>query len=111
MATSTQTVAAGLALLADGVAGDDGPAAGQEGGEHLEELVAVDRAAVQLEVDRDVRRDGRRGVERLDVLGVRVDGTSRSRPTSAKFRSAWMPPGRGAGPDRDEETRGAADRL
>ena len=66
--------AAPLALLADGVAGDDRAAPGQGGGDHLEQLVAVDRAAVELEVDVDVGGDRRRGLERRDVLGMGVDG-------------------------------------
>ena len=41
--------------------------------DHLEQLALVDRAAVQLEVDRDVRGDRRRGRERRDVLGRGVD--------------------------------------
>jgi hypothetical protein len=38
-------------------------------GDHLEQLALVDRAPVQLEVDRHVRRDRRRGRERRDEAG------------------------------------------
>ena len=52
----------------------------------------VDRAAVELEVDHHVVADRRRRLERRDVLRAlrrRADVNSR---TSAKLRSAWMPP-------------------
>ena len=48
-----------FALLAHRVPGDDRAAAGQEGGDDLQQLVAVDRAAVQFEVHR--RRAPRSG--------------------------------------------------
>ena len=37
--------------------GDRRPALVEEGADHLEQLALVDRAAVQLEVDVDVRRE------------------------------------------------------
>ena len=54
----------------------------------LEELVAVDRAAVELEVDRHVRRDGRRG--RRGSRCTR-DGRRRSRRTRRRRRSCAAP--------------------
>ena len=58
----------------------------------LEQLALVDRAAAQLEVDTDVRRDRRRRLERRDVLGRSRTRRETNSSTSAKFRSAWMPP-------------------
>ena len=72
-ATITQTLPRALALDADAVGGDRGLALVEEGADHLEQLVAVDRAALELEVDVDVGRDRRRGLERRDVLGRGVD--------------------------------------
>ena len=66
--------AALLAFDADAVRGNRGFAPGQECGDHLGELVFVDRAAAQLEIDGHVRRDGRRGGERLDIVRPRIDG-------------------------------------
>ena len=57
-------VAAPLALDADAVRGDRRAAVLQEGADHLEQLALVDRAALQLEVDRDV---GAIGVEVASV--------------------------------------------
>ena len=65
--------AASLALRADARRGDLGTAAGQLGADHLEQLVLVDRAAAQLEVNSDMLGDRRGGGERRDVLGLRVD--------------------------------------
>src|ERR1035437_555558 len=61
-----------LALETDAVRGYVGPAPDQEGREHFDQLTLVDRTAPQLEVDRHVRRDRSRTLERRDVLGTRV---------------------------------------
>ena len=57
-------VAAPLALDADALRGDARLSPVQEGAQHLEQLALVDRAPLQLEVDRHVRRD------RVDVASV-----------------------------------------
>ena len=41
--------------------------------EHLQQLLLVDRAAMQLEVDIDVRLDRRGGGERVDEVGPCID--------------------------------------
>ena len=74
------------------VSGMSGLRPDQQRGDHLEQLAPVDRAAAQLEVDRDVRGDRRRGGQRVDVLRAGVDDRGGTRSTSAKLRSAWMPP-------------------
>jgi hypothetical protein len=51
-----------------------GPSVAQERADHLQQLAAVDRAAVQLEVDRDMGADRRRGRQRRDVLRLGVHG-------------------------------------
>src|SRR5450755_2642460 len=53
-------VAAQLALLADARGGDRCHATAERGPDHLEQLILVDRAALQLEIDRDVGADRRR---------------------------------------------------
>ncbi len=75
-------VAAQLALDADAVGAMFGRRPFRKALDHLEQLVLVDRAAAQLEVDRHVGRDRRRAVERRDVLGRGVDDRQRtpSRP-------------------------------
>ena len=68
----------------------------------------VDGAAAQLGVDRHVVRDRRRGRERLDVLGMRVDrGADRVvvGPVAQRLDAA----GRGARADRHEQRRLAPD--
>ena len=47
---------------------------------------------LQLEVDRDVRGDRRRGLERRDVARASRRRVEMKSSTSAKLRSAWMPP-------------------
>ena len=97
-------VAAPLALHADARRRDVRPPAVEERRDHLEQLALVDRAAAQLEVDRDVRGDRRRGRERRDVLGRGVDdrdelvdvGEVAQRLDAARRR---------AGADRDELPR------
>jgi len=64
--------AAQLAVVADAVPGDPRLAARQQRGDQLEQLAFVDRAAAQLEVDRDVVGHRRGGGQRRDVLGPRV---------------------------------------
>ena len=72
--------------------------------EHLEELVLRDRAAAQLEVDSHVLRDRRRGLERADVLGRRVDrGGELAHVLEVAQRLDAA--GRRARPDRHEEAR------
>jgi hypothetical protein len=66
-------VPSALALDADAVVGDRGLPFVEEGADHLEQLVAVDRAALELEVDVDVGRDRGRVLESRDVLGRGVD--------------------------------------
>src|SRR5512132_1078391 len=66
-------VAGQLALHADAVPGHPWPAPLQERGDHLEELAAVDGAAAQLEVDRDVVADRSGVLQRRDVLRAGVD--------------------------------------
>jgi len=56
------------------MAGDDRTATGEEREQDLEQLTAVDWATVKLVVDANVRRDRRRTVERVEVLGMGVDG-------------------------------------
>ena len=85
-------VAAALALHADALTGDPRPAALQECRDDLEQLRLVDRAAAQLEVDRDVGGDRRwscPGSRRTPGARRR---SARNSATSAKLRSAWMPP-------------------
>ena len=65
--------AAPFALDAHAVRRDARAAVLDGGCEDLEELAGVDRAAVQLEVDSDVRGDRRRARERLYVFGVGID--------------------------------------
>ncbi len=93
--------AAALALLADAVAGQPRAATRQDGGDHAEQLVAVDRAAVELEVHLHMRRDGRRGVKGVNVLGVGIDdrGVLAGGGEVAKALDA---PGGGTGSDGDE---------
>jgi hypothetical protein len=61
-------VAGPLALDADAVVGDRGLPLVDEGADHLEQLVAIDRAALELEVDVDVGRDRGRVLEGRDVF-------------------------------------------
>ena len=86
-------VPAPFTLLAHRMAGDDRSTSGQRGGEHLEQLVTVDRTAVELEIDSDVGRDRRGGVERRYVLGVRVDSRG-CRPPPRRRCAAPGPPRR-----------------
>ena len=76
-------------------------APGQGGGDDLQQLAAVDRAAVELEVDVHVRRDRRRGLERRDVLGVGVDGADVV-ARGGEVAERLDPPGGGARADGDE---------
>ncbi len=105
-ATITQTVAAPLALDADARRRDRRPAAMQKGVEHLEQLPLVDRAAVQLEVDRHVGRDRRRGCKRRDVLRRRVDDPQEIADVG-EVAQRLDAAGRGAGADRDQVLRRA----
>ncbi len=66
--------AAALAREAHGLVADLRPAAHGHRHQHLAQLVRADGAAVELGVDLDVLRDRRGRRERLDVLGMRVDG-------------------------------------
>ena len=64
----------------------------QEGAEHLEQLALVDRAAAQLEVDRArARRSASRSRAWRCSRGARRRRDMNS-STSAKLRSAWIPP-------------------
>jgi len=62
----------------------------QERDDDLEQLALVDRAAAQLEVDRDVVGDPRRCRERRDVFRRRVDDRDVS-PKEAEMyvKLAW----------------------
>src|SRR5829696_6098743 len=97
-------VAGPLALDADGVAGDRRRALVEEGADHLEQLVAVDRAALQLEVDVDVGRDRCRGLERGDVLRRGVDDRHEVLHVSEVPQRLDAARGR-AGPDRHQPAR------
>ena len=90
-----------LALLADGVPGDDRAASGQGGGDHLEELAPIDGTAVELVVHLDVGRDGRRRLERGHVLGMGVD-RRRILAGGSEVPQSLDPTGGGAGPDGDQ---------
>jgi hypothetical protein len=92
---------AALALLADAVPREVRATPGEVGGHHLEKLVAIDRAPVQLEVDFDVVRHGRGRLERRDVVGMGVD----SRHVLAgggEIAQTLDPAGGGAGTDGDQ---------
>ena len=80
------------------------PAPGQECGEHLNELALVDRAAAQLEIDRDVRRDRRRGGQRLDIVRPRIDGGDVV-VDIGEIAQRLDAAGRGAGADGDQKFR------
>ena len=98
-------VAAPLALDADAVrAASRGRAPVEEGADHLEQLALVDRAAAQLEVDRHVRGDRRRGRERRDVLGPRVDDRDELVDVGEVAQRLDAARGR-AGADRDQRAR------
>ncbi len=84
--------------------GTDRRAPGQGGGEDLEELAPIDRAAVELVVDLDVGRDRGRGVERGEVLGVGVDGRGVG-ARGGEVAQSLDPPGGGARADGDEPPR------
>ena len=62
-------VAAQLAFLAHARGGNGRLAVAERGADHLEQLILVDRTALQLEIDRDVRADRRRILERMHILG------------------------------------------
>ena len=62
-----------LALDADAVIGNGGLPASQRRGEQFEQLAFVERTAAQLEIDRHVITDRRRGGERVDIVRARID--------------------------------------
>ena len=103
-------VALELALDADAVGRRHRPAAGEEGGDDLEQLALVDRAAAQLEIHRHMIGDRRRRRQRLDVVGPRIDdrgiflhiGEVAQRLDAARRR---------AGADRDQRAGARADVL
>ena len=95
---------ASLALEADRLVGQLRPAPDGQGGEQLEQLAGGDGAAAQLRVDRHVVGDRRRGRERLDVFGLRVDRRPERvvvGPVAQRLDAA----GRRAGADRDQQRR------
>src|SRR5205823_10033803 len=63
--------AALFALQAHAVPRYDGTPAGEERRDHLQELALVDRTASQLEIDVHVVGDGRRMLQRCDVVRAR----------------------------------------
>ena len=103
-------VAAALALHADAVARDPRLAALELGGEHLEQLVLVDRAAAQLEVDLHVRGDRGRARQGRDVLRVGVDDRAELGDVG-EVAQRLDAAGGGAGADRDHPARHLADLL
>ena len=99
--------APGLALLTDTVPGDDRPSTGQGGVQHLQELPAVDRTSVELEVHRYVLRDRGRAPEGGDVLGVGVDGRA-VLTLGGEIDQALDSPCGGAGADGNQAARGSS---
>ena len=91
-ATITQTLPRRLHSMQTLWEAIGGPPLVEVGADHLEQLAPVDRAAVELEVDVHVVGDRRRGRERRDVLRARRRRAAMKSSTSAKLRSAWMPP-------------------
>ena len=103
-ATSRHTVPLPLHSWQTVCVGDDRFAAGKRGGDHLEKLVAVNRASLNLEIDSHVSSDGRRGGQRGDVFGVGVDGTDIG-ALGGEVAQGLNTAGRRAGADGDEPTR------
>ena len=77
---------------------------------HLEQLALVDRAPRQLDVDRDVGRDGRAPVESGDVRGVRVHLGEELLDVGEVAQGLDAPAGR-ARADRHEDPRLPTDLL
>src|SRR5689334_3534803 len=102
--------AAQLALDADAVGGRVWLARIQERSQHLQQLVLVDRAAVQLEIDIHVRLDRRRGGERVDEVGLRVYGLGELTHV-AEIAQRLDPTGGGARADGDQSARLATHRV
>src|SRR5512132_1731582 len=103
-------VAAPLALDANAVGRDRGTPLVQVRAQHLEQLVLVDRTAVELVVDRDVRADRGGGLERGDVLRRRIDDGHEVIDVG-EVPERLDAAGRRAGADRDQTARGATDVL
>src|SRR5450830_104650 len=99
-----------LALGADGVGGYVRTPAREHCQKRVHELLLVDRAALQLEIDLDVVGDRRRGLERLDVLGMRVDDVRVLLHVGEVLERLDAAGGR-AGADRDQELRLLPDLL
>src|SRR5918994_80268 len=102
--------AAAVALDADAVRADARTAAVEGRGDHLEQLVLVDRAAVELEVDADVRADRGRRRERADVVGRGVDDRGEALDVG-EVAQCLDTAGSRARADRDQRTRLPADLL
>ena len=100
-------IALELALDADAVRRRHRPASGEKGGDDLEKLTLVDRAAAQLEIDRHVIGDRGRGRERVDIVGPRIDDGRvflHIREVAQRLDAA----GGRAGADGDERARALA---
>ena len=96
--------AAQLALDADAVRRRVRLARIQERRQHLDQLVLVDRTAVQLEIDLDMRLIGVEVGERVDELGPRIDGLGELAhilEVAQRLDAA----GGGAGADGDQRAR------
>ncbi len=107
-ATSTQIVAAALALDAHARDRQVRRRAEQQPRQHAQHLLAVHRAAVDLVVDLHVVGDRRRGRERLDPLRVRIDVPLPALDVGAVAQRLDAAAGR-AGADRDQQLRLLAD--
>src|SRR5262245_7663374 len=93
-----------LALDADAVRRHCRLASCQKRGNHLDQLVLVYGTAAELEIDLDVRRYRRRGGERADVVGPRIDRRHEAGDigvVAERLNTA----GRGTGADRDQGPR------
>ena len=109
-ATITQTLPLSLHSTHTLWAATFGRRSVEERADHLEQLVLVDRAAAQLEIDPDVRRDRGRGRERVDVFGSRVDD-GRQLGHVPEVAQRLDAAGGGAGADRHQPARLAPDLL